>query len=149
MKQIILSIVLVLAFISPLLCAESSEDYSLKSRKVYSAFLCEQYALFAQNKVEAQRLFAYGYKQGQEFYKALSEGKIEQDDINSTVPYFVTASSMHLPNIEFALGELHGRVVADVIYIVNNNVRESSAKRKHENVGGDLYRQGNCELLGR
>lgn len=41
--------------------------------------------LFAKDENEQRRLFDLGYEQGKKFIEALRNGKVESEDVNSTV----------------------------------------------------------------
>jgi len=74
-------------------------------REILSAFNCSAWASKTNDSKETERLFLFGYKQGQKFLGALKAEKIKQEDISQEVPIGVTML-LQGPSEEFILGRI-------------------------------------------
>lgn len=85
--------------------AQTSKDYAVMGKKAYAAFECAALASFARDEDEQHRLFQLGYDEGKTFLEALRNGKIEAEDVNSTVPVGITLA-LEGPTADFILGRV-------------------------------------------
>src|SRR5688500_17536244 len=63
-----------------------SKEYALMGRDAWTAFACASLAGQAKDVKEFERLFTFGYGQGQKFLDAIEKQQIEQEDFASEVP---------------------------------------------------------------
>jgi len=117
-------------------------------RQVFSAFQCSSWALINDDQDEAERLFVYGYEQGQKFLGALSAQKIKQEDISSQVPIGVTML-LQGPNEEFILGRIHSSAEEEALDEVFKTGDDFNDDKLQKIIANNKYRNGNCELLGK
>ena len=122
---------------------------------MWRAWLCQQYAYYAKNETETQRLFQVGYEAGQRFVAAVSEGHLSPEEANSIVPLTVLMV-LSGPSQEFVLG----RVFESAASHVGDEIMKQSldgapldiadwiSAPEDLQVRGDLkLNQGNCELI--
>lgn len=127
---------------------QSSKEYAVMGRQVFSAFQCSSWASINKDEREAERLFKYGYEKGQTFLGALSAQKIKQDDISSQVPIGVTML-LQGPSEEFILGRIHSTAEEEALDEVFKTGEDFNDDEMQKIIAGNKYRDGNCELLGK
>ncbi len=125
-----------------------SKEYATMGRQVFSAFQCSSWASINDDQVEAERLFIYGYEQGQKFLGALSAQKIKQEDISSQVPIGVTML-LQGPSEEFILGRIHSSAEEDALDEVFKTGDDFNDDELQKFIASNKYSDGNCELLGK
>lgn len=126
----------------------TSKEYATMGRQVFSAFQCSSWASINDDQAEAERLFMYGYEQGQKFLGALSAQKIKQEDISSQVPIGVTML-LQGPSEEFILGRIHSAAEEDALDEVFKTGDDFNDDELQKIIASNKYRDGNCELLGK
>lgn len=133
--------------------AEDSEESALKARKMWTAFACSALASKFNNAKEEERLFLYGYKQGQEFLSAVIDERIRPEDIQANVPASVILR-MQGPTTEFILGRIWEAAVNDTLDAVLGSPNDTSAEAANiransEYYANNAYHNENCELIGK
>ena len=129
---------------------KSSKEYAVMSRQLWSAFLCSAWAAHTDDREEAERLFLYGYEQGEQFLGAAREGKISDEDFKSEVPIGVSWS-LAGPNNDFVLGVLYTNAQDDALEEVfhsNYDKTKLNSDDLQESIAKNKYREGNCKLIG-
>ncbi len=124
----------------------SSKEYAIMGNQAFSAFQCSSWASKKGDVEEAERLFMYGYEQGQKFLGALSAQKIKQEDIRAQVPIGV-AMSLQGPSEEFILGRIHSfaeKTALDEVYKTGDDFNDDELQKI---IARNKYSDGNCELL--
>ncbi|MBI1755329.1 hypothetical protein HYR65_03545 [Candidatus Azambacteria bacterium] len=84
---------------------QSSKEYAVMGREVLSALECSAWASKVNDAKESERLFMFGYAQGQKFLGALRAEKIKQEDVSQEVPIGITML-LQGPSDEFILGRI-------------------------------------------
>jgi len=74
--------------------------------KLWSAFLCSQYADGAWNEKERDRLLALGLNAGREFVGAYLRNEIQYKQMIEEVPFHVT-TQLKGPSVDFILGKIY------------------------------------------
>lgn len=126
----------------------SSKEYATMGRQVFSAFQCSSWASINDDQGEAERLFKFGYEQGQKFLGALSAQKIKQEDISSQVPIGVTML-LQGPSEEFILGRIHSAAEEDALDEVFKTGDDFNDDEIQKIIASNKYIKGNCELIGK
>ena len=126
----------------------TSKEYAIMGKQVFSAFQCSSWASINDDQEEAERLFVYGYEQGQKFLGALSAQKIKQEDISSQVPIGVTML-LQGPSEEFILGRIHSSAEEDALDEVFKTGDDFNDDELQKIIASNKYTAGNCELLGK
>lgn len=127
--------------------AQSSRDFAVMGRTMWSAFECSSLASEMKSPNEQERLFSLGYKNGLTFIAALREQKIERGHLSSEVP-FMALLLLEGPTPDFMLGRVfefaQNEALNDVIKagsrMNSGDVRKTLAQGK--------YDKQNCRLLG-
>lgn len=146
-------LILILLFIStpfffpPLILAETSMGYAMKSRRAYSAFECS--ALLIQydkeNFSNRGKLFELGYSEGRAFIQAVMGNKINPEDLRSTASLYFRLV-LDGPNEDFILGRLWGVVAGRVADQIANE-KFPLDKELKQMKARSLYMNKNCDLL--
>lgn len=143
---------LVVCSIVTLICATdvfatSSSEYALIGRASWSAFECSVLAEYS-NQKEQERLFMYGYSQGNAFINALRENKVRQEDLYNKVPM---GMMMHIqgPTSDFALGRVYEKAVESGLKDIIKSGDKINDKDVQKILAEGRYNQQNCQVLGR
>lgn len=127
---------------------QSSKEYAVMGREVWSAFECSAWASTTNDSKEAERLFMFGYKQGQKFLGALKAEKITQEDISQEVPVGVTWL-LEGPTEEFILGRILENAQEEALSEVFKTGNEFNSEELQKSIAGNKFRDGNCQLIGK
>lgn len=130
---------------------QSSDEYALMGKKLLIAFNCSTWADKIDDKNEAERLFLFGYEQGQKFLNALKAEKIKQEDISQKVPIGV-AFLLQGPSNEFILGRIfqsaQNEALEDVFY-TNYDRKNLHSEDLQKSIASGKFQKGNCQFLGK
>lgn len=126
--------------------AESSEQYAIKGKKAWSAFSCSALAEMAGKQDEQERLFLLGYDEGKAFLNALRMNKIEQDDLNETVPMFMLML-LQGPSNDFMLGRVFEFAVDEATKNAYQVYKETSNEVLKKSTAETDFTSRNCSLL--
>jgi hypothetical protein len=127
--------------------AETSKEYALLGKKVVSAFMCSATARAVEKTESAERLFKLGHESAKVFLEAANSGKINSEDIRSTVPMIVTMR-MRGPSIDFIAGTFWEGTVANLYEKFGRDCEDCILDDELKAMWmGDQYRSMNCELL--
>lgn len=127
---------------------QSSKEYAVMGREVWSAFECSAWASKVDDLKEAERLFMFGYEQGQKFLGALKAEKIKQEDISQEVPIGVTLL-LQGPSEEFILGRIYETAQTEALDEVFKTGNEYNSEELQKSIAGNKFRDGNCQLIGK
>lgn len=127
---------------------QSSKEYAMMGRDVWSAFECSSWASEINDTKEVERLFLFGYEQGKKFLDALNAGKIEQEDISQEVPIGVTML-LQGPSEEFILGRIYSFAEEEALGEVFKTGDDYNSKELQEIIASNKFQDGNCELVGK
>jgi len=128
--------------------AQTSKDYAVMGKKAYAAFECAALASFARDEDEQHRLFQLGYDEGKTFLEALRNGKIEAEDVNSTVPVGITLA-LEGPTADFILGRVWEGAVKNVLDKINRDFSDDHYPSSDEQAGAakNHFSRENCGLI--
>jgi hypothetical protein len=128
--------------------ADESKQYALMGRATWSAFACSSLAWKAELRQEQERLFKFGYKQGQDFLGALKAEKIKQEDLSSGPPIGMLLL-LWGPSPDFILGRVYERAtdsaLEDVLHVGGRYVHR---KEDQQLFASNKYFRENCALVG-
>lgn len=130
---------------------QTSKEYAVMGRELWSAFSCSTWASHFENQKEAERLFLFGYKQGEKFLGAVQAGKITDEDFSQEVPIGVSWS-LAGPNNDFVLGVLYTNAQDDAleeVFYINYDKTKLNSDDLQKSIAESKYRDGNCQLIGR
>lgn len=130
---------------------QSSREYAVMGRELWSAFSCSSWASKFEDQEEAERLFLFGYEQGKKFIGAARADKISEEDFNQEVPIGVSWS-LAGPNNDFVLGVLYTNAQEDAleeVFYTNYDKTKLNSNELQKSIAENKYRNGNCELIGR
>lgn len=122
--------------------AEESTHYGYMARNTWSAFQCSALASKMNNSSEEDRLFLYGYNQGEKLILALNQGVVEKQDL--TEAPILMLMLLEGPNSDFILGRIYEasqEMVMDRLYQSNGESLLKNAKKQFWDM--------NCKLIGR
>lgn len=127
--------------------AASSKDYAVMAQSTWSAFQCSSLAAKSDNSKEQERLFLFGYEQGQEFIAAVKAEKVTREDLSNDAPLLLLLL-LQGPTPDFMLGRIFESaqdIALEGIYRTGGNLnsvddQKSLAKSKFWSL--------NCQLIG-
>lgn len=126
----------------------SSREYAVMGRELWSAFQCSSWASIFEDNSEQERLFLYGYSQGQKFLKAIEDNKIASEDFEEEVPVAVSLS-LQGPTHEFILGQIFAfaqdQALEDV-FTTNGDYNPADIQKI---IAQNEFTNSNCRLIGR
>jgi hypothetical protein len=129
---------------------QSSKEYAVMSRELWSAFSCSTWASHFGDEKEAERLFLFGYEQGEKFLGAARAGEITDEDFQLEVPIGVSWS-LAGPNNDFVLGVLYTNAQEDAleeVFYTNYDKTKLNSDDLQKSIAENKYRDGNCQLIG-
>lgn len=130
------------------LSTNTSKEYAVMGRELWSAFQCSSWASIIGEGKEQERLFLFGYAQGEKFLAAAKAGKIENPDINQEVPIGVTML-VQGPTNDFILGRIFEGAQEESLDEVFKTGEEYNSVEMQKIVAGNKFRDGNCGLIGK
>ena len=130
---------------------QSSKEYAVMGRELWSAFSCSTWASHFGDQKEAERLFLFGYEQGKKFLGAARAGKIIDEDFRQEVPIGISMS-LWGPNDDFILGVIstnfQNEALQEVFY-TNYDKTKLNSNDLQKSIAENKYRDGNCQLIGK
>ena len=126
----------------------TSKEYAVMGRELHSALQCASWASITKDDAESERLFTFGYEQGQKFLAAIKAEKVKKEDISSEVPIAV-AWMLQGPTEEFILGRIYEAAQEDALEEVFKTGDEFNSDEMQKIIAGNKYRDGNCQLIGK
>jgi hypothetical protein len=130
---------------------QSSKEYAVMGRELWSAFSCSTWASHFGDQKEAERLFIFGYEQGKKFLGAARVGKITDEDFRQEVPIGVSMS-LAGPNDDFILGVISTNVqdeALEEVFYTNYDKTKLNPDDLQKSIAENKYRDGNCQLVGK
>ena len=130
---------------------QSSKEYAVMSRELWSAFSCSTWASRFEEGEEAERLFLFGYEQGNKFLGAARAEKITDADFQSEVPIGVSLS-LAGPTNDFVLGVLYTNAqeaALEEVFYTDYDRTKLNSDDLQKSIAEKKYREGNCQLIGR
>lgn len=130
---------------------QSSKEYAVMGRELWSAFSCSTWASHFGDQKEAERLFLFGYEQGKKFLGAARAEKITDEDFQQEVPIGVSWS-LAGPNNDFVLGVLYTNAQEDAleeVFYTNYDKTKLNPDDLQKSIAENKYRDGNCQLIGK
>lgn len=128
--------------------SKSSKEYASMGREMWSAFSCSSLASVYADVKEQERLFLFGYSQGQKFLTAIEANKITSDDFRNEVPVAVSLS-LQGPTSEFIIGQIYAFAqdsALDEVYTTNGDF---NSKEAQEIIAQSKFTSSNCGLIGK
>ena len=130
---------------------QSSKEYAVMGRELWSAFSCSTWASHFKDQKEAGRLFLFGYEQGKKFLGAARAGKITDEDFRQEVPIGISMS-LSGPNDDFILGVISTNVqdeALEEVFYTNYDKTKLNSDDLQKSIAENKYRDGNCQLIGK
>lgn len=130
---------------------QSSKEYAVMGRELWSAFSCSTWASHFGNQKEAERLFLFGYEQGKKFLSAVRTGKVTDEDFQQEIPIGISMS-LAGPNDDFILGVISTNVqdeALEEVFYTNYDKTKFNSDDLQKSIAENKYRDGNCQLIGK
>ncbi len=130
---------------------QSSKEYAVMGRELWSAFSCSTWASHFGNQKETERLFRFGYEQGKKFLGAVRIGKVTDEDFRQEVPIGISMS-LAGPSDDFILGVISTNVqdqALEEVFYTNYDKTKLNADDLQRSIAENKYRDGNCQLIGK
>ncbi len=129
---------------------QSSKEYAIMGREVWSAFGCSSLASISGDSTEAGRLFTFGHEQGKKFIGALNAQKIENEDISQQVPVgLVWLLRDGGPSEDFILGRVFENAQEDALEDVFKTNGEYNSDDIQKTIAKNNFVKQNCQLIGK
>ncbi|TSC70692.1 MAG: hypothetical protein G01um101449_299 [Parcubacteria group bacterium Gr01-1014_49] len=128
--------------------SQTSKEYAVMGRQLWSAFQCASWASVVGDNKEQERLFLFGYAQGEKFLVAAKAGKIENPDINQEVPIGVTML-VQGPTNDFILGRIFEGAQEEALDEVYKTGNKYNSTELQKIIAENKYRDSNCQLIGK
>lgn len=130
---------------------QSSKEYAVMGRELWSAFECSTWASQFEDQNEAERLSIFGYEQGKKFLGAVRAKKITEEDFSQEVPIGV---SMLLagPSDDFILGVISAYAQEDAleeVFYTNYDRSKLNSDDLQKSIAENKFWDGNCQLIGK
>lgn len=138
---------LALGFISLECFASDSVSYAQMARSSWSSFECSTLASKMRQPAEQERLFNFGYAQGQEFISALEAGKIKREDLSSYAPVGVLLL-LEGPSADFILGRIYAAAEENALKDVYQTGGVFNSEATQELIASNKFTGSNCQLIG-
>ena len=126
----------------------SSKEYATMGSEVWSAFECSAWASVLDDSDEANRLFLFGYEQGQTFLAAFVAGKITEEHIDQEIPIAILWN-LQGPSEEFVLGKIYSYSQDSALEDVFTTGGDYNSEEMQQIIAGNHYRKGNCQFIGK
>jgi len=130
-----------------LILNQSSKEYAIMGRQVWSAFQCSAWASSNEDAKEGERLFLFAYKQGKTFISAARANKITKEDYSNEVPIGISFVSAG-PSDDFILGRIYSAAQEDALEEVLQTGEKYNSEEMQKIIASNKYRDGNCQLIG-
>ena len=143
--------VLVCLLVHPVL-AQSSEDYALMAQATWSAFQCSSLASRSSNIKEKERLFLFGYDQGQKFVAAVKAKNVQEKELSDDVRLIVRLMMiLHRqgPTDDFMLGRLFEIAERSILEGVSTTGGIENPEETQKFLAQEKFRKHNCHLIGK
>lgn len=126
---------------------QTSSDYSNMGAATWAAFECSTLAAHAGEAVEQERLFSFGYRQGQRFVSALQSGKISDKDRRDGPP-IVMMLVLQGPSVDFMLGRVFESAQDYALKDVISTGGTYNPQDLQQTLARSKYQRANCALIG-
>ena len=127
--------------------AQGSRELAALGLATWSAFECSTLAAQTKNAMEQERLFLYGYRQGQTFIEAVRAGKIDRKDLSSEVPMGVMLL-LEGPTVDFILGRIYENAQENALKDVLTTEQRLNPDEVQTMLAQGKFRRANCGLIG-
>ena len=144
LQQLLAGILLLMANHST---AQTSREYAVMGRSTWSGFTCSVLAAQMKDAKEQERLFMFGYKQGQAFLAAIQSKKVDGKDISEEVPIGVTFL-LQGPTAEFILGRIFEASQDEALKNVLKTAGQLNSVEVKMMLAQSEYSKQNCRLIG-
>jgi hypothetical protein len=136
-----------LAFISLQCFASDSVNYAQMARASWSSFECATLASKMRQPAEQERLFNFGYAQGQQFISALKAGKIKREDLSTHAPVGALLL-LEGPSVDFILGRIYAAAEENALKDVYWTREVFNSEPAQELIASNKFTRSNCQLIG-
>lgn len=136
------------AFLPATAIAESSKEYAIMANATWSAFECSSLASENNKPKEQERLFWFGYKQGNKFITAMKAGKIKKKDLDAEVPTIMLLL-LEGPTPDFMLGRMFESAQNLALKDVYKDGKHSVSKEARAMAAENKFTASNCHLIGK
>lgn len=148
-KLMRLSLSVILGFLVVNLAkSEDSRDFAMMGQASWSAFECSSLAAESKNLQEQERLFLFGYEQGQKFIAAVEAEKIQQDDLSKEVP-MIMLLLLEGPSPDFMLGRIYQMAQDSALEDVYKTGGRFNSDEMKEALAENMFSKANCKLIGK
>lgn len=147
MRPLFSSLAVAMTLAASPVSAGNSAAYAQMAKATWSAFECSALAMKSKSVAEQERLFKFGYDQGQAFIAALQAGKIEQKDISETAPLMLLLL-LQGPTPDFMLGRIFETAQDEVLKDVYYTGEEFNSEADQSSIAASKFSLKNCELIG-
>jgi hypothetical protein len=127
---------------------KGSREYAVMGQEPWSAFQCSSWASKTSDAKEQERLFLFGYSQGNKFFAVLRAKRIMQEDISREVPLAVMML-LEGPNDDFILGRIFEFAQKHALREVYQTGEKFNSDEVQKIIAGNKFRDGNCRLIGK
>jgi hypothetical protein len=127
--------------------AQSSRDFAVMGRSLWSAFECSSLASQMKDPNEQERLFKFGYKSGLAFVSALQSQKIERKHISEEVPIGVMFL-VQGPTPDFILGRIYEAAQDEAVKDVIKTGDQLNSADVQKMLAQSKFNRQNCRLIG-
>jgi hypothetical protein len=127
--------------------ASDSVGYAQMARASWSSFECSTLASKMRQPAEQERLFNFGYAQGQEFIAALETGKIKREDLSSHAPVGALLL-LEGPSADFILGRIYAAAEENALKDVYRTGEVFNSEATQELIASNKFTRRNCQLIG-
>lgn len=128
--------------------AEDSRTYAVMARATWSAFECSSLASKAKDPKEQERLFLFGYDQGQKFIAALRAGKIKREHLSTEAP-MILLLLLEGPTPDFMLGRIFEAAQESALEDVYKSNESFNSDEVQSTLAKTKFWKLNCQLIGK
>lgn len=126
---------------------QTSQEYAVMGRSAWAAFECTALASHLRETKEQERLFLFGYKQGQVFLGALQSGKIANKDVNGQVPISLVLL-LQGPTPDFILGRVFEAAQDNALKKVLKTDDKMNPAEIQKIMAKNEFSNKNCQFIG-
>lgn len=128
--------------------AQTSADYARMGSATWSAFECSSLAGKSGDTKEQERLFLYGYKQGQAFIAGVIDKKAKREDLSKGTPWMMLLL-LEGPTPDFMLGRIFAAAQDSAFEGVYKTGAVHHDEATQKSNAKDKYWKQNCQHLGK
>jgi len=147
MRKIVLVSLLGFLFTNPAM-GENPKDYVLMSQAAWRAFECSSVASKIDNPKEQERLFLFGYDQGQKFIAALKSKKVKEEYFSAEAPLGIVLN-LQGPTPDFMLGRIYQTAQNSALDDIYKGKYYEITKKLRKLKAENKFREMSCELIGK